>query len=110
MMKFLFAFILLMPMAFARPLNVTQKISDLDELIAQINVGYGPLQYKKSLLGTDVQSLRGKYVEEIKNTKNNSEFYYLMVRFVAEFQDSHFRASLPTDLVTSLGFSTDLVT
>lgn len=109
MFKLLLALLVLTQFAFARPLTLEQKISDLDELIGQVRAGYGPLVYKNSFRGINVNSLRERYVEEIKNTKTNADFYYLLVRFVAEFEDSHFRASVPTDLVSTLGFSTDLV-
>ncbi len=108
-MKFIVVLLMLTSIAAARPLTTRQKLSDLNELVSQIQSGYGPLEFKQKTLGLDVDALKEKYAEEIKRTKTNAEFYYLMVRFVAEFKDSHFRASLPTDLVTSLGFSTDLV-
>jgi C-terminal processing protease CtpA/Prc len=94
---------------FARPLTLEQKQSDLNELVGFIKTGYGPLHYKKINYGIDVDVLKDKYSFLINETKTNSEFYYLMVKFVAEFNDSHFGANLPTDYVTTLGFNTDLV-
>jgi C-terminal processing protease CtpA/Prc len=109
MIKLLFAFLILTQFAFARSLTLEQKMSDLNELVGQIQSMYGPLVYKHAVRGLNVEDLRSRYVEAIKNTKTNAEFYYLMVRFVAEFNDSHFRATLPTDYTTSLGFNTDLI-
>lgn len=100
---------LLTQMAFARDLTVQQKLSDLNELVGHIESGYGPLHYKQQKMGLDVEKLKSKYMALAMNTKTNAEFYYLMIRFVAEFNDSHFRASLPTTLETYLGFTTDLV-
>jgi hypothetical protein len=95
--------------AFARELSPSQKASDFNELVGYIQSGYGPLEYKKAEFGIDVETLRDRYMPIMRNSGSNAEFYYAMVRFVAEFNDSHFGVNLPTDLQTYLGFTTDLV-
>ena len=94
---------------FARDLTTEQKLNDFNELTAMIKGGYGPLEYKKNNYGIDIEKLITKYTKLATETKNNSEFYYLIVRFVAEFNDSHFGARLPTDHRGTLGFKTDYV-
>ncbi len=98
--------------AFAEPIsNLTneQKLSDLDQLVSLVKSGYGPLQYKKLNLNIDVDVLRATYAEKASQTKSNAEFYYLLMQFIAEFHDGHFRATLPTDRIASLPFAADLV-
>ncbi len=94
---------------FARELTKEQKLNDLNELVAMIKGGYGPLQYKKSNFGIDIDKLTAKYSQLIAESKNNSEFYYLIVKYVAEFNDSHFGARIPTNHKATLGFKTDYV-
>jgi hypothetical protein len=109
MLKYLLIAVLLTGQAFARDLTVEQKLADLTQMVDIIKTGYGPLEYKKVNYGIDVDKLQDKYATLIKATKNNSEFYYLMVKFVAEFNDSHFGASVPTDHYGRVHFDTDLV-
>lgn len=94
---------------FAAQLSFEQKMDDFNELTAIIKAGYGPLVYKKETQGIDIEKLIPKYTKLIKETKNNSEFYYTIIKFVAEFNDSHFGARIPTDHKSRLGFETDLV-
>lgn len=103
------AFLLLATSVFARPLLPAQKLSDLNQLVGTIKSGYGPLKYKEQHLGLNIDMLAREYAEKIAATKTNGEFYYLLVQFVAEFQDSHFGASLPTTHKSKLNITTDYV-
>jgi C-terminal processing protease CtpA/Prc len=93
----------------ARDLTNEEKLSDLNQMVSRLKSGYGPLQYKKSKLGIDVDLLQAKYAAEIANTKSNGEFYYKIMNFIAEFKDGHFSANLPTTHKASLPFTVDLV-
>ena len=97
------------PQAQARPLTLDEKLSDLNQLVSLIKSGYGPLRYKAERNALSVDRLRDRYAAKVAATQNNGEFYYLIVQFVAEFQDSHFGASLPTTHQADLRFTTDLV-
>jgi hypothetical protein len=109
-MKSLFlACALLSSSVFARELTVAQKLSDLNELAGAIQSGYGPLEYKKNEFGIDLAKVRAQYETVVRGSQTNADFYYAMVRFVAEFNDSHFGVTVPTSLETYLGFNTDLV-
>ncbi len=90
-------------------LTQEEKTSDLNQLVSTIKSGYGPLKYKKEILGIDVEKLQKKYKKLIKKTKSNSDFYYLLVQFVAEFHDGHFSARLPTDYGAHLNFTVNWV-
>ena len=76
-----FFFIFLLPNARANTqnqLSFEQKLSDLDQLVAQIRANYGPLQYKQSRFNFLLDDLRAKYVEKIQQTKNNGEFHFFL--------------------------------
>lgn len=90
-------------------LTLEQKISDLEQMVAMVKAGYGPLRYKKEKYNIDVDSLKNIYADKIRETKTNAEFYYTLIHFISEFHDGHFRATLPTDLKASVPFDTDLV-
>lgn len=90
-------------------LSNEQKLSDLDQLVALVKSGYGPLRYKKEKLNIDVDALRATYAAKVLDTKSNAEYYYQLMQFISEFHDGHFRATLPTTRVSELPISTDLV-
>lgn len=90
-------------------LTETQKLADFHQLIGLIDAQYGPKQYKQDQLGIDLRTLASQYEEKVKQTKTNGEFYYLMVKFVAEFKDGHFGVIVPSEKVASLGFTTDYI-
>lgn len=92
----------------AAPLTADEKRDELEGLANLISTQYGPLQYKKRLLKLDLDALVETYAKKAKDLGNN-EFYYLLNQFVAEFRDTHFSSRLATNLVTKLGFITDLV-
>jgi len=95
--------------ASAKSLTAEEKIQDFDQLLGQIKSSYGPLKYKQQTQGINVLGLETKYRTAIAASTSNRDFYYLMVQFVAEFRDSHFGLSIPTDHKSTLGFTTDLI-
>ena len=90
-------------------LTTEEKLSDFDQLNAQIEAHYGPKLYKKDVLKLNLDGLRSHYREQIRQSTTNSAFYYAMVQYVAEFKDGHFGIGLPTDYTTSIPVFTDLV-
>ena len=90
-------------------LTPEQRESDIIQLSSVIRAGYGPLHYKKEKVGLNFEALVESYRNQALRPQTNSEFYYSIVRMVAEFQDSHFSAWLPTTQYADLSFSTDLV-
>ncbi len=95
--------------SFAGQLTAEEKTLDFQQLIGRIKASYGPLDYKKSVYGIDIDELQIAYLPKIQNSKTNEEFYYLIGQFVAEFKDSHFAAVLPTDARSFLPFTVELV-
>jgi hypothetical protein len=90
-------------------LTEAQKLSDFHQLIGLIDAQYGPKIYKQEHLGVDLKILAAAYEEKIKQTTTSGEFYYLMIKFVAEFKDGHFGVSVPSEKVSALGFTTDYI-
>lgn len=108
--RFLMSFVLsTLVLSTCLALTEAQKLADFHQLTGLIDAQYGPKLYKKDIMGIDLAVLANKYEEKIKSTKNNSEFYYLMVQFVAEFKDGHFGLSVPSDRTATLGFTTDYI-
>jgi len=94
--------------ATAAPLTYAEKMSELEALAALIKSQYGPLEYKDKLLKVSPEALVAQY-EPLVKTSTNTEFYYLINRFVAEFRDSHFGSKLQSTYVTTLGFIADRI-
>src|SRR4051812_26218188 len=108
-MTFLVALSQLPSLGLPSPLTTAQKLEDFDQLLYRIHSGYGPLIYKQQNNIIALDSLEQSYRNQVAETKSTSEFYYLIRRFVAEFRDGHFRATLPTDYTSYVPVGTDLV-
>lgn len=90
-------------------LTEAQKLADFHQIVGLIEAQYGPKIFKQEHLGIDLKTLSAAYEDKIKQTKSNGEYYYLMVKFIAEFKDGHFSVSVPSTKVSSLGFTTDYI-
>jgi len=106
---FLFLCIFLTTNVFAFKLSNTQKLQDLEQLSSYIQSGYGPLKYKEKNLNIYLDKLKEKYSKKISNTRSNGEFYYDIVKFIAEFKDGHFSAKIKTDHKAYAGFIVNYV-
>jgi hypothetical protein len=94
---------------FARPFTAEEKLTDFRGLVAQIQSGYGPLEYKKTRLGLDLPTLVAEFEAKISASTTNREFYYLVVEFIGRFKDGHFNASVPTTHKKELPFGVDYI-
>lgn len=95
--------------SFGRNLTNQEKESDFVQLNQLIETNYGPYLYKQQRLGLKYSELREKYKQEVLSTKTNAEFYYALTRYVSEFHDGHFAATLPTDYKAEIPIMTDLI-
>lgn len=111
--RWIFAFIFMIVLgstnAYSRDLTYDEKLSDFNQTVSMIRSGYGPLLFKKEIMKLDLDKIADAYRERIKETKTNGQFYYLIVEFIAEFQDTHFSANVPTTHTSMVPFYTDLV-
>jgi C-terminal processing protease CtpA/Prc len=94
---------------FAKDLTAEQKLMEFNQLLGQIHNSYGPLEYKQKVIGIDLKKLETQYRTAIEASKNNSEYYELILRFVGEFRDTHFLARIPSKKRAALPLGTDLV-
>ncbi len=92
----------------ARPLTKGEKREDFKTLGALIKSSYGPLEYKQTRFGLDVDLLVEHYATLAEGV-SNLEFYHLINKFVAEFKDSHFRSGVQTNFISTLGFIGDRI-
>lgn len=93
----------------AKSLTTEEKLSDLNQLVSRLKSGYGPLHYKNKNMGIDIDAIAAQYSKSISATKSNAEFYYQIMRFIAEFKDGHFSANIPSRHRAYLPFTADLV-
>lgn len=112
-MRLIFAILLALSFlnfsAQAGTLTAQQRESDFNQLVGQIRSSYGPLEYKQKVQNINVDQLVNQYRELILQAKSNQEFYNLILKFVAEFKDSHFSARVPSERAAKLPFYVDLV-
>lgn len=95
--------------AFAKDLTSDEKLSDLNQMVSRLKSGYGPLRYKKKEVGIDIDVIAAKYSASVVTTKSNSEFYYQILQFIAEFRDGHFSANVPSTHKATLPFNVDII-
>lgn len=94
---------------FAKDLTSEEKLSDLNQMVSRLKSGYGPLRYKKKEVGIDIDVIATKYQNSVIATKSNSEFYYQILQFIAEFRDGHFSANIPSTHKAVLPFTVDII-
>ena len=75
-------------------LTLAEKQTDLNWIYRNFEQYYAPLDFKQQKWGFKYDDLKIKYLKDAESTKNNEEFYALMLKFVAEFHDAHTSASL----------------
>jgi hypothetical protein len=93
--------------AFAQNLTPEQKEADFRYLASQFVTYYAPLDWKKQFLRVDGLDIKA-WLERIKQTKTDLEYYDVCVEYVASFQDTHSLYVLPSNFVARLGISVDL--
>ncbi len=92
--------------AFAQ-LTVDQKIADFQQLVGLYDKNYGPYEWKRDALKFDLLKT-APWIERLKATKDDLDFYEVMVDYVASLNDAHDTYNLPSTFRASLGFSTDV--
>ncbi|MBI3680064.1 MAG: PDZ domain-containing protein [Acidobacteria bacterium] len=84
-----------------------QKEADFRFLAGLYSKNYAPLDWKKTLFGFDALAI-GPWIERVRTTRDDLEFYDLSVDYVASLRDTHDAFSLPSDFLASLGIGVDL--
>ena len=93
--------------SFAQNLTPAQKDSDFRYLASLYSTYYSGYDWKKQLFGFDARNVQ-PWLNRVKATTTDLDFYELCVEYVASLNDSHDSFSLPSDFVARLGFTTDV--
>ncbi|HEV2688055.1 MAG TPA: hypothetical protein VGV35_05860, partial [Bryobacteraceae bacterium] len=83
------------PAAFAQ-LTVDQKVSDFMQLAGLYAKNYAPYEWKRDVIGFDLYNVK-PWLEQVKKSQSDLEFYDICVRYVAALQDSHDEFTLTAD-------------
>jgi hypothetical protein len=101
------AFLLLLaPLAQAQ-LTEKQKVADLESLAAIYAKNYGPYDWKKAAFEFDLFDLR-PWVERVKATKDDYEYFDVLMEYVASLRDGHTTMLVPSSFSANLGFTVDI--
>ena len=88
-------------------LTVDQKLAEFDQLSGLFAKGYGPADWKKQAFGVDLFDT-AKWRAEIRQSKNDIEFFEVMSRWVAQLNDAHDTYLTPSNFTARLNFTADL--
>ncbi len=91
----------------AAQLTMDQKLADFQHLAAIYAKNYKPHEWKLSTFGYNLLDLK-PWIEKVRATKNDLEFYDICVRYVAALRDSHDEFWLPTDFVAEMPLYVDI--
>jgi hypothetical protein len=93
--------------SFAQNLTPAQKDSDFRYLASLYSTYYSNYDWKKQLFGFDALKVQ-PWLDRVKATTTDLDFYELCVEYVASLNDTHDSFSLPSDFVAQLGFTSDV--
>ncbi|HEY6844275.1 MAG TPA: S41 family peptidase, partial [Thermoanaerobaculia bacterium] len=92
--------------AFAQ-LTQDQKIADFQNVVAIYDKNYGPYEWKRDVIGFDLLNTT-PWLDKIRATTNDLDFYEVMVSYIASLNDAHDTYSVPSSFLASLGFGADI--
>lgn len=102
----LLLFTLVATLGFAQ-LTMDQKSSDLQALAALYAKRYAPYEWKRDALGVDLFNI-APWLAQVQATKNDLDFYEVMLQYVASLNDAHDYYQLPSTFQASLHFTVDI--
>ena len=88
-------------------LTMDQKKSDFLNVAGVYAKNYGPYEWKRDALKVDLLDI-GPWLDKISATKNDLDFYEVMVSYVASFNDAHDYYQLPSNFTARLNFGVDI--
>lgn len=104
--KILLIALLLAPNLLA-DLTLEQKLSDFQQLAGLYAKNYGPYQWKRDVMGFDLYNVQ-PWIEQIKKSKTDLDYYDICINYVASLQDSHDEFTLSSDFTAYLHFDVDI--
>ena len=88
-------------------LTLDQKLLDFQTLAAVYAKNYAPYEWKLQTQGFDLLDIR-PWLDQVRQTKTDLEFYDVMFQYVARLNDAHVVFELPSDFGAVLGFGVGL--
>ena len=88
-------------------LTVDQKVADFMQLAALYAKNYGPYELKRDVYGFDLFNVQ-PWVDQVKASKTDVDFYDICVKYVAALQDSHDEFTIRSTFDAWLHFDGDL--
>ena len=88
-------------------LTLDQKMSDFQNIVAVYDKNYGPYDWKKEAFGYDLLNI-APWVDKIRATKDDLDFYEVLVSYIASLNDAHDVYDLPSNFVARLNFGVDI--
>ena len=88
-------------------LTTDQKVADFMQLSGLYAKHYAPYEWKREVIGFDLFQVK-PWLDQVKKSKDDIEFYDICVRYVAALQDSHDEFILPSNFNAYLHFDVDI--
>jgi hypothetical protein len=88
-------------------LTTDQKVFDFTQLSSLYAKHYAPYEWKRDVIGFDLMNIK-PWLDKVKSSKNDIEFYDICVQYVASLQDSHDEFTLPSDFRASMPINVDI--
>lgn len=88
-------------------LTADQKTADFLQLAGLYAKHYAPYEWKREVIGFDLYNVK-PWLDQVRGSKNDLEFYDVCVRYVAALQDSHDEFTLPSDFEAWAHLAVDL--
>ena len=108
MKKFcLAAVVCVCPAVLHAQLSQDQKVQDFQSIVSLYAKQYAPYSWKKQLFGFDLFDT-APWLDRVKKSKNDLEFYEAVQQYVASLNDIHSAYFNPSDFEAYLGFRVDI--
>ena len=88
-------------------LTEEQKVSDFQNVAAIYQKNYGPYEWKRDALGFDLFKT-DPWLDKIRATQNDLDFYEVMQSYVASLNDAHDFYGVPSNFAARLNFGVDI--
>ena len=88
-------------------LATEQKVADFRHLAGLYAKQYAPYEWKLAVERFDLLDLGG-WLDRVRATQDDLDFYDLMIEYVARLNDAHDVYTLPSNFSATLGFTVDI--
>jgi hypothetical protein len=107
MLRKLALILITIPSFLIADLTVDQKVSDFTQLAGLYAKEYAPYQWKVATIGFDLYQIQ-PWLDQVRQTKTDLDYYDVCIRYVASLQDSHDEFTLFTDFESYMYFDVDI--